>query len=187
MNAQNITITSSAPSGAFLGGPTFLPTATATSGLSVTFSIGSSSSLICSLGAGNIVSFIGSGPCVINANQNGNSVFNAAPQQSLSFFVGKGNQVVNFTSVAPSNAVVVGAPYIVSATSSAGLSVSFSVPAVASSFCSVSGSTVTFQASGTCVVQADQEGSSNYNAATSISQSFAGRTRIFFFFKKKKC
>jgi hypothetical protein len=41
------------------------------------------------------------------------------------------------------------------------------------SVCTVSGSTVTLVAVGTCTIQASQAGNANYLAATSVSQSFS--------------
>jgi hypothetical protein len=66
--------------------------------------------------------------------------------------------------------VVVAGTGTVSATATSALAVSYSssTPTV----CSVSGSTVTGVAVGTCTIAANQAGDSNYNAATEVSQSF---------------
>lgn len=119
------------------------------------------------------MSFVGAGTCIVNANQNGNTAFNAAPQLVQSFNVGKGAQSLSFTSTAPTTAVVAGASYGVSATSTAGLVPVFSIGAAASSICSISGSSISFQSVGLCIVNANQAGNSNYNASAQISQSFS--------------
>src|SRR5262249_41647912 len=68
-------------------GPTYDVTASATSGLPVTFTIDASASTVCSI-ASSTVSFIGTGTCKINANQGGNANFYPAPQVQQSFTVG---------------------------------------------------------------------------------------------------
>ncbi|HEU5102567.1 MAG TPA: hypothetical protein VFU22_26265, partial [Roseiflexaceae bacterium] len=57
-------------------------------------------------------------------------------------------------------------PFVISATSSSGLSVSFS----ASGACSVSSSTVTIKTAGTCVITANQAGDATYGAAPPVQQ-----------------
>src|SRR6202023_2976668 len=169
---QTITFTSTAPVGAKVGGPTYTVTATASSGLAVTFTIDASASAVCSI-SGSTVSFIGVGTCVIDANQAGNANFNAAPQAQQSFAVAKGDQTITFTSTAPAGAKVGGPTYTVTATASSGLTVAFTIDASASAVCSISGSTVSFIGAGTCVIDANQAGNANYNAAPQAQQSFA--------------
>jgi len=169
---QTITFTSTAPAGAKVGGPTYTVTATASSGLAVTFTIDASASSVCSI-SGSTVSFTGVGTCVIDANQAGNANYNAAPQAQQSFAVGKGDQTITFTSTAPAGAKVGGPTYTVTATSSSGLTVAFTIDAAATSVCSISGSTVSFLAAGTCVIDANQAGNASYNAAPQAQQSFA--------------
>jgi hypothetical protein len=106
---------------------------------------------------------------VINANQAGNANYNAAPQVQQTFTVGKGSQTIAFTSTPPANAIVGGGAYTVVATASSGLTVTFASGAPA--ICSVAGSTVGFLAAGTCVINANQAGNANYNAAPQVQQS----------------
>jgi hypothetical protein len=80
------------------------------------------------------------------------------------------DQVVSFTSTAPTNASAFGATYAVAASSTSGLPVSFSIPDSSSTVCSVSGSSVSFLAAGTCVIDADQTGSAQFNAAPTVTQ-----------------
>ena len=87
--------------------------------------------------------------------------------------MGKGDQTITFTSTAPTGATVGGPTYNVTATASSGLTVTFTIDAAASSVCSISGSTVSFIAAGTCVIDANQAGNANYNAAPQAQQSFA--------------
>jgi len=168
---QTITFTSTAV-GAAVGGPTYTVTATASSGLPVTFTIDASAASVCSI-TGSTVSFIGAGTCVIDANQPGNGNYNAAPQAQQSFAVAKGNQTISFTSTAPAGAQFNGSTYTVIATATSGLAVSFTIDASATSVCSISGSTVSFIGAGTCVIDANQAGDANWNAAAQAQQSFA--------------
>ncbi|HJX30123.1 MAG TPA: Ig-like domain-containing protein, partial [Thermoanaerobaculia bacterium] len=129
--SQTISFTSTAPSNATVGGTTYAVTATATSGLPVALTIDAAAASVCSI-SGSTVSFIGVGTCVINANQAGDTNYNAAPQVQQSFAVGKGDQTVSFTSTAPSDAQVGGTAYNVTATASSGLTVALTIDASAS-------------------------------------------------------
>lgn len=87
--------------------------------------------------------------------------------------VTKASQTITFTSAAPTNAVAGGPTYTVTATSSAGSAVTFSIDSAATSICSVSGSTVNFTTAGICKINANQAGSANHLAAPQAQQSFA--------------
>lgn len=60
-------------------------------------------------------------------------------------------------------------PFAISATSSSGLSVSFT----ASGSCTVAGTTVSLTAVGACTITADQGGDASFNPAPSVSQAFS--------------
>ena len=165
--SQTITFTSAPPGSATVGGPTYTVTATASSGLAVSFS--SETPSVCTL-SGSTVSFVAVGTCTIDANQGGNANYTAAPQVQQSFAV-KNGQSIGFTSTAPNSATAGGPTYTVTATASSGLAVSFS--SVTPLVCSVSGPTVSFSAVGTCTIDANQGGNANYNAAPQMQQSFA--------------
>src|SRR4029077_20790016 len=90
------------------------------------------------------------------------------------FAVGKGTQTISFTSTAPAAATVAGPTYTVTATATpSSLPVAFTIDASATSVCSISGSTVSFTGVGTCVIDANQAGNANYNAAAAVQESFA--------------
>lgn len=86
--------------------------------------------------------------------------------------IAQGNQTISFTSTAPSNAVVGGAAYSVTATATSGLVVVFSLDGT-STGCVLAGNSITFTSAGTCRINANQAGNSNWNAAPPIQQSFA--------------
>jgi hypothetical protein len=177
--AQTVKFTSSAPTKGRVGEASYKVTATATSGLAVTLTVDASAKSVCSLSgssSGSTVTLIGVGTCVIDVNQSGNGNFEPASQVQQSFSVGKGLQTIEFTSSAPTKASVGGTPYTVTATATSGLPVTLTVESGSKSVCSLSGSTsgssVSFTASGTCVIDANQSGNSNYEAALQQKQSF---------------
>ena len=75
---QTITITSTPPP-VDKHSPPYTITATATSGLAVTFSIAPASAAICSI-SGASVSFKKHGDCIVRANQAGSANYLPAPQ-----------------------------------------------------------------------------------------------------------
>ncbi len=79
-------------------------------------------------------------------------------------------QTISFTSTAPLHPVANGLPYTVSATASSSLPVALTLDA-SSAGCSLSGSTVSFTAAGTCVIDANQAGNATYNPASQVQQS----------------
>ncbi|HET7720529.1 MAG TPA: hypothetical protein VFK43_11215, partial [Acidimicrobiales bacterium] len=170
---QTISFTSTAPVNPLVGG-TYTPSATATSGLPVTLSIASGSSSVCSLGAANLVTFNAAGSCVIQADQAGNADFFGAPQVTQTVNVGAAppaSQTISFTSTAPVNPQV-GATYTPTATATSGLPVTFSIAGSSSAVCSIGGANlVTFNSTGSCVIQADQAGNASFNAAPQVSQT----------------
>ncbi len=86
---QSLSFTSTAPSDAVVGGPTYTVTTTSGggSGNAVTVTIDVSSTSVCSL-SGSTVSFTGTGTCTIDGNQAGNGTYSPAPQAQQSFSVG---------------------------------------------------------------------------------------------------
>ena len=165
---QAIVFTSTAPSGAKVGGSTYEVAATGGgSGNPVTFTIDPSASSVCSI-AGSTVSFTAVGTCKVSANQSGNANYEPAAQAQQSFAVAKGDQTISFGGLADKRFDE--SPITVGATATSGLAVAFSsaTPAV----CSVSGTGVSFVSVGICTVNANQAGSSNWNAAPLVPQSF---------------
>ncbi|HEX3897780.1 MAG TPA: MBG domain-containing protein [Mycobacteriales bacterium] len=79
---------------------------------------------------------------------------------------------ITFSSMAPTGAVVGAGTYAVTASDSAGLTVSLSIDSTATSICSISGSTVSFKAVGTCLIDANQAAGGSFLAAPQVQQSF---------------
>jgi hypothetical protein len=92
-----------------------------------------------------------------------------ASSGSKDFSIGKAAQTITFAAL--SDKTFGDAPFGVSAAGGAsGNAVTFS--SQAPSVCSVSGSTVSVLAAGTCTIMASQAGNSNYNAAPDIARFF---------------
>jgi len=148
-------------------GRTGIVSASATSGLAVSFS--SATPGVCSV-SGSIVTIITAGTCIIAADQAGNSYYAAAPQvtQSFTVIIGKVDQSIQF---GPIPIIAVGRTGTVSATTTSGLAASFS--STTPTVCTVSGSTVTGIMAGTCTIAANQAGDADYNAAAQVTQSIS--------------
>jgi hypothetical protein len=141
--------------------------ATASSGLPVTFSIVQNGN--CSL-SGNVVTFLNVGNCGVIANQAGNGTYAAAPAVGQIIVVNPASakpipQTITF---GPIPAQPVGAKVTVSATASSGLPVSFSL--VPNGNCSISGNVVTLLNYGNCGVIANQAGNATYAPAPAVGQ-----------------
>ncbi len=154
-----------------LGAAPFTISATASSGLTVTFS--SVTPTVCTVG-GNAVTLVAAGTCTIQAAQAGNATYAAAPVVVRSFSVTAASQTIAFGALG--NQTMGAAPFTISAVASSGLPVSFSSTTTA--VCMVSGSTVTLVAAGTCSIRAVQAGNGTYAAAPSVDQSFVVTTNV---------
>src|SRR5262249_30867927 len=86
---------------------------------------------------------------------------------SQSFQITQGSQTISFGAL-PNAAM--GTSPTVTATATSSLPVSFN--SQTTSFCTVSGATVTLVAVGTCTVKASEADNANWPAATPVSQSF---------------
>jgi hypothetical protein len=143
---------------------TLTPTASGGSGLPVTFS---TLSATCEV-TGNSVKIIGAGDCVISANQEGNGNYLAATAVEKKIVIAKAAQTITFAELPVKT--LGEAPFGLSATSSAGLPISFD--SLTRATCEVAQNTVTIVAAGACELQASQAGDNNYNKALDVTQKF---------------
>src|SRR5207249_3975117 len=79
-------------------------------------------------------------------------------------------QTISFTSTNPSP-VTVSTTYTPAASATSGLTVAITIDASSASVCSKADSIVTFNAVGTCTINADQAGDSSYKSAPQVRQS----------------
>ena len=164
---QAISFTSTSPSPVTVGAASYTPTATSTSGLSVAITLDSSSTG-CTLSSG-VVSFSSAGTCVIDANQAGNTDYGAAPQVQQAIDVGLNSQTISFT--APAHRTANGSD-VLAPTASSGLSVKLSVDSsTTNDACSLVSDIVHYAHGGSCVIDANQAGNSEYGAAPQVQQT----------------
>ncbi|HMK12954.1 MAG TPA: hypothetical protein VK461_15290, partial [Acidimicrobiales bacterium] len=140
--------------------------ASASSGLPVTLS--SSTPSVCSI-AGTSVTLWSPGTCTLRGDQPGDGTYNPAPTATRSFTVSKANQSITF--VSPGKQKLAASPVVVSPTASSGLPVA--VTSTNTAVCTVAGDVVTLLTKGTCTLKADQAGNAAYNAAPTVTRSFA--------------
>jgi large repetitive protein len=161
-SAQTITFHSNAPANAVYTGPSYTVSATASSGLPVTVSVSGTCTL-----SGSTVAMAGAGTCTVYANQSGSSAYFAAPQEQQTFSIAKRAQTITFPD--PGNHDRYDPPFPLSATSSSGLAVTYTLDPSSTPFCSLSGNVVTPIERGDCTVYANQAGDANYLAAPQVT------------------
>jgi Regulator of chromosome condensation (RCC1) repeat/PASTA domain len=144
------------------GDPGFVPHATASSGLPVSFSASGACFFF-----GGVVYITSGGSCTVTASQPGGLNFNPAPDVSRTFAIARVRQSITF--FPPLETKTFGDPdFVVSAFSSSGLPVSFG----ASGNCVVNGVTVHLTGAGSCTITASQAGDMTYEPAA-VSETFA--------------
>ncbi|OYQ49657.1 beta strand repeat-containing protein [Flavobacterium aurantiibacter] len=147
--------------------PDFALTATADSGLAVTYS---SSNEAVSTISGDIVSILATGTTTITATQKGNENYNPATAVAQLLIVtstAKQDQTITFN---PLTAATYGdMPFMLQANSSSGLAVNYT--SSNSAVATVTGSTLTILAPGTTVITVSQEGDTDFNPATTVQQT----------------
>jgi len=141
-------------------------TATSTSGLPVSLEVLEGPATL----AGNICTLTDkSGKVVIRATQPGNDQYMAAEPETKSFEVNKLTQQISFPAI--SDKKIDDNPFDITATSTSGLPVSFSI---ISGPASIQGSRISLDGTpGTVVVEATQAGNDQYAPATPVSRSFS--------------
>jgi hypothetical protein len=158
------TITFGAIPSQIVGG-TLTVSATASSGLAVTFTVIQNGN--CGI-SGNTVTFLNTGNCGIVANQAGNATYAAAqPVGQIVVVNSPTQQTLNFPAIPPQT---VGTPLTLTATASSGLAITYS--SSTNAVCTVSGATASFFTAGSCTLTAAQSGNNVYAAAPSVAQTF---------------
>jgi hypothetical protein len=161
---QNQTITFDQPAPISPGAGATTLVASASSGLSVTFT--ATPSNICTI-SGAILTPVDQGTCTVIASQTGNATFAAAKDVKRSIRILKTAQTITFDQPAPISPGA-GATTLV-ASASSGLSVTFT--ATPSNICTISGAILTPVAQGTCTVIASQTGNATFAAAKDVKRS----------------
>jgi ELWxxDGT repeat protein len=139
-------------------------TASASSGLSVSYA--SSNTSVATV-SGNKVTIVGAGSTVITARQPGDANFFAADDVPQTLTVSKVTQSINFGAL---DAKTFGdGTFDLNATASSNLAITFTSSNTA--VATVVGKTVTIVGAGSTIIKADQVGDSKYHAATAVEQT----------------
>jgi hypothetical protein len=165
--SQSVTFLTTAPSNVRVGNTAYTPSASASSGLSVSITV-DALSRGCLL-RGGAVAFIGIGTCLIDATQSGDTTYVPTESQQ-SILIGKGLNLLKITSHAP-NVARAGGTYVPSARTNTHDALHVSLGAH-SSGCAVAKGVVTFRAVGTCVILIVDHGNHNY-VGSSVSQTIS--------------
>jgi hypothetical protein len=152
-----------APSGPLVAASTVNLNPKASSGLPVTLT--STTPSVCTISGSN-ATLLTYGFCVVDASVAGNKEYFSATS-STTFGVGHASQTIAFPAI-PTQ--YVGLPLTLSATASSELAVTFT--STTQTVCTVSGTTASFIATGTCTIVASQAGNSTYGGAINVSRSF---------------
>jgi hypothetical protein len=150
----------------------FALSATASSGLSVSFS--TSVPTVASIGVGNIVNIVSVGSTVLTASQAGNENYLPAPSVPKTLQIGKADQTIAWTQ--PFAAPAVGSVFTLAATASSGLPVSYATSN--SAVATITGNILTIVAAGDVTITATQGGDDKYNAASPVARSLSIVTTI---------
>jgi hypothetical protein len=119
-----------------------------------------------------VLTVTGAGTLVLDANQAGNSNYYAAAQVQQTLVVTPASQSISFT--APASPLTFTANETVSLQATGGASgnpVTFSIDPSSTGSGSINGAVLTVTGAGTIVLDANQAGNSNYNAAPQVQQS----------------
>jgi hypothetical protein len=143
---------------------------TVTGSLGGTFAYSSGTPSVISV-SGTTLTVVGAGSSVITATftPNDTTNYNTATT-TMTVTVGAGSQSITRTSTSPTSPVKSGT-YTPTATASSTLPVAITIAAGSSSVCSISAGVVTFNTAGSCVIQYNQSGNSNYLAATQVTET----------------
>jgi hypothetical protein len=149
------------------GDPSFPVTATASSGLAVTFA--STTAPVCTVTSAGQVTIVTAGACTLTASQAGNTNFLAAADVPSTITIGKASQTIAFD-VSGLVKKFGDASFTVTATASSGLAVAFA--STTANVCTVTATgQVTILAAGACTLTASQPGNTSFVAAVDVSST----------------
>jgi hypothetical protein len=166
ISKQNQTINFNALPLKMVGDADFSAGATASSGLTVSYT--SSNSDVATIVNGNI-HIVGGGISTITASQAGDANYNVATPVTQDITVNKLDQSITFNSL-PSKTVG-DADFSPGATASSGLAVSYTSSNTAAA--TIVNGNIHIVGGGSSIITASQAGNSSYNAATSVTQNLA--------------
>ena len=156
-----------------------LLSATASSGLAVSFSIDPTTTANCFL-SGNLLLTINVGACGVKAAQAGNTSYNAAQTILQGFTITQGTQLIDFGAqvsqiYAPGRNFVLDPKALsvdpIDLVTDTGMTIAYQ--SLTPTRCSITSATVTIITAGVCTIEASQAGDANYAAPVPVSQDIA--------------
>ena len=163
--SQTISFTGSAPSPTYAVGGSFAISATASSGLPVTYS--SQTGTVCSVSGSSTpatVQILSAGMCTIVAAQGGDDDYAAATPVTQSITIAKANQAALVVTATPETLAVGESSQLSTMGGSSSGDIAYQL---VSGACAISGDQVTANAEGACLITATKLGDTNYNLAVS--------------------
>ena len=145
-------------------GTAFTPATTTAGGGVISYSIVNAGTTGCTV-SGTALSHVTSGTCVVRATAAANTNYNVATQD-VSFVISKVDQTVTWSPVT-SLLAIPSSSTMVAATTSGNGSITYSIDDAGTTGCTVSGTTLSYTAAGTCRVTATAAATNVYNLATS--------------------
>lgn len=148
-------------------------TATATSGLAVTFaaSVGTPA---CTITAGGALTPVSAGNCTITASQTGDGTYAAATPVSMTYAIGANNaNVITFNNPGTQS---MGTTPTLTATATSGLAVTFAHSPAAVCTIDVNTGALTPVSVGSCTITVSQAGNAVFQAAVPVSRTFSINT-----------
>ena len=183
VNAAGQTISfGTVPSSAVAGTSITLDATGGASGNTIVYTAESGTGTSCYVSGDKLSFYNGPDTCIVFANQAGNSYYDAA-QQAYAMISVLGQQTIAFTSTAPTGVVVGSQQYLAlaQAAGSADGNLSVSIDSsTTNNACSISGANsstgagyafVNFDHAGTCVIDANEAGTTYYAAAAEVQQT----------------
>jgi hypothetical protein len=162
---QTVSFTGSAPTPTYAAGGSFLISATATSGLPVTYS--SQTPSVCAASGSTTpatVQILTAGTCTIQASQAGDADYAAATPATVDIAIAKANQAALIATATPDTINLGGTSQLSAAGGSTSGDITYQL---VSGPCSIAGTLVTGNAEGPCLVTATKQGNTNYNPSIS--------------------
>jgi hypothetical protein len=163
---QTITVTTQGPQSAVYN-TSFGVAANAAGGV-VSFSAAGA----CSNSGNTLTMTSGTGTCTLTYDQAGDANYAAAPQVTESVTAQKAGQTITFSALP--DRTLGDSDFGPGATASSGLAIDYS----ASGNCSIASGKVHITGVGSCTVTAAQAGNANFNAASSVAQSFTIANKV---------
>jgi hypothetical protein len=148
-------------------GGSFTLKASTNSGLAASFA--STTPGVCTV-SGTTAFIVSAGTCTIQATQTGNTDYLTATPVTANYTISQASQTISYLPAVTTYTYSAGGSFSLSASSSAGLTVSFA--SLSGGVCTVTGTTAYIVTGGTCTIQATQTGNTDYSAATPVSVNY---------------